>query len=339
MTTFGRNLRERDLEALGVAAAQLEPSHWWRDLLSLWCPSGTPTGEFGLRLAIRDGYMNFYRRGQSVARVRVVKGTGPIFSVHAKYVLSEQDRKFLQGSEYVTLTGTNALLRRNAKTDLHYDGIETLKAWIKTVDEGYSGEEKCLVDQLLDVPANDGVIDLEMGLPAWSGKVTAPRMDLVSIDRRDSKLTVFFGEVKRVTDGRIRCRAEVRPDEMPEVLSQMADYRKFLAADGHSELVGKQYANCARVLVRLRAMADSVGPVRKLGQTILDAAKCDQLDVAGLATLIVINDAKANQIAWATHRAKLETQKDQVPMIVLDGPGALKLTGATAQSYNQHWIT
>ena len=313
MNTFGRYF---DVESILKAAPP-----WWSDLLSLWCPSGTESGSFGLRLAIRKNYINFYRHGQSIARVTSGRG-GPKLSVHAKYVLAEGERQHVTGQEYVTLT-TDALVRRNGKSSVPYQGVATLKDWIRVVDKDHGGAEKCLVDQLLDIEANDGVIDLEMGLPAWRGKATAPRMDLVSINRRDGKLTVFFGEVKRVTDGRIRCRAEVRPDEMPEVLSQMADYRKFLAADDHSKIVGEAYAHCARLLVRLRAMADSVGPARKLGQTILDAAECDHLDVARLATLIVMNDAAANQKAWAGHRAKLETQSGTVPMIVVEGPAAI----------------
>ena len=135
-----------------------------------------------------------------------------------------------------------------------------------TVDEEYSGPEKRLVDDLLGISQNDGVIDLEMGLPAWREKDTAPRMDLVSIERANNKLTVFFGEVKRVTDGRLRCRATVKRDMKPEVLKQLSDYRKYLAEPEHAALVGKQYANAACLMKRLRAMADVVGPVRALGQ-------------------------------------------------------------------------
>jgi hypothetical protein len=66
MTLFGRRFDRVDVLE-NVLSRQ---SHWWKDLLTLWRPSGQPTKEdYGLRLAIRDGYMNFYRRGQSVARV------------------------------------------------------------------------------------------------------------------------------------------------------------------------------------------------------------------------------------------------------------------------------
>jgi hypothetical protein len=152
-------------------------------------------------------------------------------------------------------------------------------------------------------------------------------MDLVTIDRVAGQLTVFFGEVKRVTDARLRCRAPLKQDEMPEVLKQLSDYRKYLAAPGHRTLIGEQFSNAAKLLKRLRGMADAIGPARPLGQTILDAANGEALAVAGLARLVVMNDGGANQRAWTEHRAKLETEKERVPMIVLEAPAALNFGG------------
>jgi hypothetical protein len=246
-----------------------------------------------------------------------------MLSVHAKYVLAKKERRAVKGQEYVTLT-TDSLVRRGGQSALPYKGIETLKAWVRAVDKEYSGPEKRLVDELLGVPQNDGVIDLEMGLPAWRKKKTAPRMDLVSVERARGVLTVFFGEVKRVTDSRLRCRAPVKQDKKPEVLKQLSNYRKYLAEPDHAALVGKQYANAACLMKRLRAMADVVGPVRALGQTILEAATRDDLAVAPLATLVVMNEASANQTAWEKHRVKLESEKERVPMIVMEAPAALR---------------
>ena len=323
MAKFARKFDDDGLKALDEALSEPKQGHWWRDLLSLWCPSGQSTGDYGLRLAIRNGYMNFYRRGQSVARVSLNRNRKPKLSVHAKYVLPKGKRQTVKGQEYVTLT-TDLIVRRGRQDSLPYNGIETLKGWVCAVDEDYSGEEKRLVDELLGVPQNDGVVDLEMGLPAWRGKNTAPRMDLVSIERADGALTVYFGEVKRVNDSRLRCEVPVEQDKKPEVLKQLSDYRKYLAEPGHAALVGEQYVNAARLIKRLRAMADFVGPIRALGKTILEAAARDHLAVAPLATLVVINDASANQEAWAFHRAKLESEKERVPMIVMESPAALR---------------
>jgi hypothetical protein len=324
MTQFGRMFDARGLQALENVLTQSEHGHWWKDLLTLWRPSGQPTEDYGLRLAVRNGYMNFYRCGQSVARVSLNRRRQPILSVHAKYVLPKGDRNTVIGQEYITLT-TTSLVRRGEHAPLPYEGIETLKGWIRSVDEEYGGDEKGLVDELLSVPGNDGVIDLEMGLPAWAENSAAQRMDLVSIDRVRGQLTVFFGEVKRVTDKRLRCRAPLKQDEMPEVLKQLSDYRKYLAIPRHQTLIGEQYSNAAGLMKRLRGMADAIGPTRNLGRSILDAAKGEPLAVAELARLIVMNGNGANQRAWTEHRAKLETEKERVPMMVLAAPAALNL--------------
>ena len=324
MTHFGRRFGERGLQALENALTQSEHGHWWSDLLTLWRPSGQPTGDCGLRLAVRNGYMNFYRAGQSIARISLNSRRQPILSVHAKYVLPEADTVI--GQEYITLT-TTLLVRRGAYPALSYQGIETLKGWVRSVNEKHRGREKRFVDELLGVPENDGVIDLEMGLPAWAENSTAQRMDLVAIDRVDGKLTVFFGEVKRVTDARLRCRVPLKQDEMPEVLKQMSDYRKYLAAPEHRTLIGEQYLNAARLMKRLRQMADAIGPARPLGQTIVDAANSDALAVAEMARLIVFNDGQGNQRAWTEHRAKLEAEKERVPMMVMEAPAALNFGG------------
>jgi hypothetical protein len=313
MTQFGRKF---DLCAL-KNVVQSQDDHWWKDLLTLWRPSGQPAEDYGLRLAIRDGYMNFYRRGQSIARVSLDRQRQPVLSVHAKYVLSETDQSSVQGQKYVTLT-TASLYR--GYPALLYEGIETIKGWVRAAEK-YAGDEKKFVDDLLSVPANDGVIDLEMGLPAWRDNPTAPRMDLVSINRVGGRLVVFFGEVKLVTDSRLRCEAPVKQDKMPEVLEQLSHYRKYLAELDHRTVVGEQYSNAARLMKGLRAMADVIGPARPLGQSILDAAEGGTLAVAELARLIV--DARDASKSWAKHRTKLETERERVPMIVLDAPAAL----------------
>jgi hypothetical protein len=178
------------------------------------------------------------------------------------------------------------------------------------------------VDELLSVPENDGVIDLEMGLPAWDGKRTAPRMDLVSIDRIDGQLRIFFGEMKLVGDKRLRCRAPLVRDEMPEVLRQLSVYRNYLADPERRRQVSEQYSNAARIMKRLREMADAIGPRRPLGEAILHAAE-EKLTVAELARLIIKNDNRANQSAWVEHRSKLEAEKERVPLILLDAPAPL----------------
>ena len=60
-------------------------SSWMRDLLAEWAPSGTPGS---LRLAVRNGSLNFYHLGQSVPKVEFTKlGKTATAHVHHKYVI------------------------------------------------------------------------------------------------------------------------------------------------------------------------------------------------------------------------------------------------------------
>lgn len=310
------------LDALEKMLTSSEQGTWWRDLLTLWRPSGQRAGKDGLRLAIRNNYMNFYRRGQSIARVSFDRSKRPVLSVHAKYVLPKAERKFV-GQEYVRLT-TTTIVRRGEHLGLPYEGVKTLREWICAVDEEYGGDEKTFIDDLLSVQGNDGIIDLEMGLPAWGTVTTAPRMDLVTIEPANGQLTVFFGEVKLITDSRLRCRGPLVRDQMPEVLKQLSMYRKYLAVAEHRAQIGKQYSVAACVLKRLREMADTVGPILPLGKAILQSAG-EKLAVAELARLIIMNDDRIDQRVWAGHRIKLDAESKCVPIIELSEPAALKL--------------
>jgi hypothetical protein len=107
--------------------------NWWKDLLSLWVPSGVQAGMHGLRLAIRDGYLNFYRRGQSVARVSfgaVNAGkTEARMTIHAKYVWADfKDQKYAQLIDQEALWKASETVERRAAA---YGGLPTLKTWIE----------------------------------------------------------------------------------------------------------------------------------------------------------------------------------------------------------------
>ncbi len=280
---------------------------WWKDLLSLWRPSGVDAGVHGLRLAVRNNYMNFYRRGQSVARVEIDSKGVPTATTHFKYVCNKNDVP--KGQEYVKLKSKDIL--RGGKFWKQYEEIEDLKGWIAAIDKGYTGEEKRFVDQL--VAANPSVIDLEMGLPAWGDEKSAPRIDLVAIEGGK----VVFWEAKLVMDGRLRCRADLDPDKKPEVLKQLAKYRLFLNHEKegakHVKLVASAYQDAAKLLMTLRSMADKLGEKHTLGTDIYAAVS--GLDVDPEPCLVI--DNRTNSTSWPCHEAKLD--RANVPMKII-GP-------------------
>jgi hypothetical protein len=292
-------------------ASSSEP-HWFKDLLALWRPSGYSSGTDGLRIAIRDGYLNFYRRGQSIARVECVSGE-LVADVHYKYVLGE----------YLRLTSQRVFSRSTSVPP--YEGLGTLRKWIAVADKKYAGEEKKIVDELVE--KNDHVIDLEMAIPAWKHSTVANRMDLVAIEDG----TVVFWEAKTVNDSRIRCKAGFQEDKSPHVLKQLCNYRIFLEQDCHREQVESAYRDTAKILVKLRALADenNIGPKLELGPAIIAASQADRLTVAPRAALVVVDLLSDNKRAWrswkATHEPKLS---GKIPMRVLESAGPLVFAGA-----------
>ncbi|WP_167544818.1 hypothetical protein [Brevundimonas vesicularis] len=295
---FCRGLTSKQMNALAVAAVVSD--HWWRDLLSLWKPSGVSSGEYGLRLAVRHGYLNFYRHGQSVAKVSFDGSHRPTLSVHAKYICNDDERGVV-GQVYARLDDRGISCK--GLTSRAYEGLATVKAWIDVVNRHYAkvGGEKPLIDQLLDNPANDGVIDLEMGLPAWGSRRTAPRMDVVAVEEVEGTLTVIFGEVKRIDDGRVRSsKAE------PEVVNQLKKYENYLTDPTNRDAIANAYSQTAISLLELAGMARSVGAEITLSDTIRRAATTVPLNVARQAVLVILRPGDRGEGNWEDlHRPAL----------------------------------
>jgi hypothetical protein len=300
-------------------AARSDEPHWFKDLLSVWRPSGHCSGAAGLRIAIRNGYLNFYRLGQSIARVACVSGS-LIAEVHYKYVSLDEPQPGMSKSPYLRLT-TNGVFFQDTRVAA-YEGLATLHKWIAAAGE-YAGDEKSIVDELVE--KNDHVVDLEMAIPAWARSKVAVRMDLVAIEEG----TVVFWEAKTVNDGRIRCRAEFEADKSPHVLEQLYNYRVFLEQGSHLEQVELAYRNTAKLLVKLRALADGIGPTLALGRRIVDASQADRLSVAPSAALVVVDLPADNKRAWTSWKASHEGKLlGKIPMRVLESPGPLVFAGA-----------
>jgi hypothetical protein len=287
-------------------AARSDGPHWFKDLLSLWRPSGHPSDADGLRLAVRNGYLSFYRLGQSIARVQCSSGE-LVADVHYKYVLGGHSG--YGGPLYLRLS-TQGIFSKDPLVPA-YGGIDTLREWIARVNVDYAGQEKSIVDKLVE--KNDHVVDLEMALPAWKIPKVAVRMDLVAIENGQ----VVFWEVKTVNDSRIRCRAEFTKDKFPEVLDQLAKYRDYLTEHMHVQQVERAYRETAVLLVKLRAMADAICPTPlALGSSIIAASKVDRLVVAPVAGLVVVDRPDDEKQSWgrpniAVTRGNLTTESER----------------------------
>lgn len=287
---FRRGLTSKQMDALAAAAST--GVHWWRDLLALWKPSGVSSGDYGLRLAVRNGYLNFYRLGQSVAKVSFDGSHQPTLSVHGKYICSDDERATV-GQVYARLADRE--ITCDGLPARAYSGVQTFESWIDVVNQHYAkvGGEKPLIDQLLNNPANDCVIDLEMGLPAWGTQRTAPRMDVVTIEEVDGELTVIFGEVKRIDDGRVRSSKGE-----PEVITQLKKYEDYLADAVNRDAIASAYQETAARMVELADMARHVGAGVMLSRAVQRASFGVTLKVARKAVLVVVRPGDRGEGNW-----------------------------------------
>lgn len=207
MSTFGRTFPTGK-----ITEQVLEENPWFKDMLLHWRPAGDAIHRDGseaqkpgqngqipeenpkhLRLAIRNGYLNLYRNGQSVAKISFARGRVLQARIHNKYVHGDKGG----GQSYVILTSAGLPDSETGRL-LEYGGVAALHGWVANAN-GYIGEEKRFVD--LIVARNPHTIDLEMALPAYSlarKERIAPRMDLVALEPAGNHWQIVFWEAKLV---------------------------------------------------------------------------------------------------------------------------------------------
>lgn len=207
-------------------------------------------GKLGLRLAIRNGYVNFYAVGQSVAKLSVSSRTFKL-ETHRKYHLGIVKNESLDaGPDYLTFSGTDLLC-------LTSDDVARWNRSART----FANAEKSFVDRLL--LQNSNIIDLEVALPG----ATAPRIDLAVVDVAEGRCTVGFWEAKCIDSRGLRAATW----NNPAVFGQVERYAAWLS--DKVPAVAVAYQNVAKILVEL---ADGLvgldeqrfGHLRKLDDSI-----------------------------------------------------------------------
>lgn len=310
MKGFDRRLWTNGL--VGLRNLTCEPGgNWWKDLLSHWCPSGVPSGEQGLRLAVRNGYLNLYRSGQSIARISRAHDGRPFAKLHHKYVDDAAT-----GQSYVRLIGSEFKASGDSAAR-SYIGRDMLREWINR-SRNHHGGEKIGVDLL--VGCNPEVIDLEMGLPANKERKSALRMDLVALERRGDAILIVFWEAKRIDDPRLRARGR------PEILTQIEGYRDYMADQLRRRRVIEAYRDACGIMCELHDIARTIAPIEDLAPIIHDTATApmSSLDVDPTPRLVVFDDPNRRASkAWPEHEKKL---RDEGVHVVIANPATCRLS-------------
>ena len=214
-----------------------------RSLFDRWALPGQPiTPQRPLRLALRDGYVNFYVKGQSAAKLSRGRD-GPKLSVHRAYVTGRR-----RSGERDDVPPVQGYEDYGAARLADPSTAALVAGWIETA-ESYASAEKRFVDDL--VTANPGVIDLEMGLPASDlpgSERVAPRMDLVVAQiAKDTPISIAFWEAKCANNGELRATAQLAP----KVLDQIGRYVRWMLEDGRVAQVQEAYRKTAATLLDL----------------------------------------------------------------------------------------
>lgn len=285
MSDFRRRLPQKSWDALERLASS--GTSWWPDLLAQWAPSGSPDG---LRLAIRNGYMNFYSKGQSIAKISFGRGgTSPTMRIHEKYVkkCSNGGQRYLK---FIDDIGCDPDGRA-----VEWGGPTMLQNWIGNSCK-YSGSEKRCIDAV--IAASSKVIDLEMGLPAFGKRKSAARMDIVALEGTPENIRLVFWEAKIIGDPRLRSR-----DFEPEVFKQVEPYRTFLNVESRRQQVAIAYRECCKIICALHDMAGRIGNIGPLDPLIRTAAKSNSnLSADPTPRLVIFDDgAKRDKAAWEKH--------------------------------------
>jgi hypothetical protein len=247
MPTFTRSF---DFAAFAAWYSK-NPNSAVHELLKRWALPGAPAvGDVCLRLAVRGGYLNFYVKGQSVAKLSCGLN-GPTVAVHNAYVDGR-----VKGMEQLSPRPAQDYVTYSAEALADPSTVDRVAGWVRTA-ETYASAEKRFVDDL--VAANAGVVDLEMGLPASDlpgSERVAPRMDLVLVEiGPESEPAIVFWEAKCANNGELRATG----DAPPRVRDQITRYVDWLSADGRMSQVRQAYRAAAAVLIdlyRLRCESD-----------------------------------------------------------------------------------
>ncbi|QHL92044.1 hypothetical protein GVO57_14255 (plasmid) [Sphingomonas changnyeongensis] len=266
MTDFKRRF---DADALGKHVG--EQNSLIGALFDRWVlPGGKANDEFPLRLAIRNGYLNFYVHGQSVAELSTPRRQ-PRLKVHWKYAAG-----VVKGTKAATPPPADAY-RTYQGDDLMGDARNIVAGWIMTAAT-YAMPEKRFVEHL--VANNHNVIDLEMALPGDNqlvscmekrrGKLVAPRMDIVVAHAKDDGETqIDFWEAKLANNAELRATLpENGGITEPHVCQQLTDYTAWVRLPHRTLQVQSAFQEAGQSLDLLAERAGKHGAARDLWRAL-----------------------------------------------------------------------
>jgi len=223
--------------------------NWWKEVLE----------SKHLLLAVRNGYLNAYVKGQSVFKIGFGKGgrgSEPRLAIHYKYLVKPE---LETRDPYVSFNGTKFEIEPKDIINTEYESKLTLPQLITTAAR-FAGPEKSGVHKIASKEPK--LVDLEIAFTkaGENGDVSAPRMDIaVLIPGKPGKAELVFCEAKCADNPELwnlerlpKGQKGPPPADRPlAVIAQIKKYEQFIQASENQVSLIASYVSVCRNLVEL----------------------------------------------------------------------------------------
>jgi hypothetical protein len=250
-----RGLSDSQIASLkGLADSPAD--NWWKEVLE----------SKDLLLAVRNGYLNAYVKGQSVFKIAFEKsssaGSQPRLAIHYKYLVKPDLEK---KDPYVSFDGKAFDLNPAAIVNTEYESKLTLPQLIKTAAR-FAGPEKSGVHKI--ARKEPKVVDLEIAFTKAgdNGDLSAPRMDIaVLMPGKSGGAEMVFCEAKCADNPELWSlekppKGEKNLPSLPRstaVIAQIRKYERFIQANEHQQSLIDGYVSVCRNLVELSGQSSA----------------------------------------------------------------------------------
>lgn len=271
-STSELNFLKRGLSGTQIAGlkglAESSADNWWREVLE----------SKDLLLAVRNGYLNAYVKGQSVFKIAFGKGGSnggqPRLAIHYKYLVKPDLEK---KDPYVSFDGKAFDLDPNTIVNTEYESKLTLPQLIRTAAR-FAGAEKTGVHKI--ARKEPKVVDLEIAFTkaGENGDLTAPRMDIaVLVPGETGGAELVFCEAKCADNPELWSRekppkgskAPAPPLHSTAVIAQIKKYEQFIQAEETQQSLIDGYVSVCRNLVEISRQS----PARRVDDLVRQVAE------------------------------------------------------------------
>lgn len=314
----------------GLAASPAD--NWWKEVLE----------SKDLLLAVRNGYLNAYVKGQSVFKIAFDRGgsavSQPRLAIHYKYLVKPDLAK---KDPYVSFDGKTFDLKPAEIVNTEYQSKLTLPQLIRTAAR-FAGPEKTGVHKI--ARKEPKVVDLEIAFTkaGEDGDLSAPRMDIaVLVQVKPGKAELVFCEAKCADNPDLwgleklpkGTKSFSPPERLIAVIAQVRKYEQFIQAKEIQESLIEGYVRVCRNLVEISGQSRG----RRVDDLVKQVAEGKlELSIHPHVYLLIYDfgeDEKKGRIK----NKRLELKKAGVRTIAKGDPGAFELANDVLRARTE-WI-